>query len=172
MIGRRGGLAAAIVLGLGCAHGRPGAGQVGAWVGSLPPALVQGGELDVRRLEGRVVLVTFVATSCFPCLADLVTLKKLAREYDARGFANVLVGLDLDGLKVLRPFAETFELELPLLVGDDALRAGQTPFGHLRELPTRVLFGRDGSPVVGFTGVARYQDLARLVETELARPPP
>ena len=68
-----------------------------------------------------------------------------------------------------KPFAEQTQLEFPLLVADDALRAGATPFGHLRDVPTRVLFGRDGSPVVGFTGVARYQDLARLVQGELER---
>jgi thiol-disulfide isomerase/thioredoxin len=162
-------LTGAAATALRCAHGRAGAGEYRRYAASLPRALVQGGEFDPLQLAGRVVLVTFLATWCFPCLADLVTLTKLAREFGARGFRNVLVGMDLDGLKVLRPFAEQFELELPLLVADAALRAGDTPFGHIRELPTRALFGRDGSPVVGFTGVARYEDLARLVEAELRR---
>lgn len=61
---------------------------------------------DPRALKGKVVLLTFVTSWCFPCLTDLVTLDKLQRDYGARGFQNVLVAVNIDGRKVLEPFAE------------------------------------------------------------------
>jgi thiol-disulfide isomerase/thioredoxin len=170
MISRRLVLAGAMASTLRCAHSRAGQGDYLRYASALPRLPAQGGEFDAVGLSGRVVLVTFIATWCFPCLADLTSLQKLASDYGALGFSNVLVGMDLEGLQVLRPFAEHYHLEAPLLVADEALRAGHSPFGLIKELPTRVLFGRDGSPVVGFTGVARHADLATLVATELARP--
>jgi thiol-disulfide isomerase/thioredoxin len=124
---------------------------------------------SVNGLQGRVVLITFIATWCFPCLADLVTIKRLASLYGARGFSNVLVGMDLEGRRVLEPFAKEYQLDAPLLVADDRIRSGNSAFGAIRELPSRLLFGRDGALVVAFSGVTPFQDLARLVEAELAR---
>jgi thiol-disulfide isomerase/thioredoxin len=121
---------------------------------------------------GRVVLVTFVATWCFPCIADLVTLQKLERDHGAEGFSNILVGLDLEGLQVLEPFAEGYHLQAPLVIADDVVRRGETPFGLIRELPTRILFDRAGAPQLGFTGVAEFRQLEAQVVRLLREPPP
>lgn len=122
---------------------------------------------EPRALEGKVVLVTFVATWCFPCLTELVVLQRLERDHAARGFANVLVGMDLEGRAVLDPFVEGYKITSPLVVADDRLRAGETVFGRIRELPSRVLFARSGEVVVGFAGLSRYEDLDALVVREL-----
>jgi len=121
------------------------------------------------KLEGKVVLVTFIATWCFPCLTDLVVINRLESDHAARGFANVLVGMDLEGRQVLEPFAEGYKLTVPLIVGDDRIRSGETVFGRIRELPSRILFGRRGELVVGFSGVAQYESLDRLVVAEIAK---
>jgi len=49
----------------------------------------------------------------------------------------------------------------------DALRSGDTPFGRVRELPSRILFGRDGSFIVGYSGVGERKKLDALVKKEL-----
>jgi thiol-disulfide isomerase/thioredoxin len=121
------------------------------------------------KLEGKVVLVTFLATWCFPCLTELVALEHLARDYGEKGFENLLVGMDLEGRQVLDPFAEGYKLTAPLIVADDRLRAGQTMFGRIRELPSRVLFGRSGEVVVGYSGVSKYEDLDRVVAAEVRK---
>lgn len=119
------------------------------------------------RLEGKVVLITFLATWCFPCLTEMVVLKRLARDHGEKGFANILVGMDLEGRAVLEPFAEGYQLTEPLIIADDRLRSGDTVFGRIRELPTRLLFNRKGQLVVGYTGVSKYEDLERLVASEV-----
>ena len=169
MISRRELMLAGPVFLLGCAHGRGASPVLAAFVGNLPVETANGLPFSVSNLAGRVVLITFIATWCFPCVADLSIVKRLDALYRARGFSNVLVGMDLEGRRVLEPFAREYQLEAPLLVGEDRLRSGTTAFGLIRELPSRLLFGRDGALVVAFSGVASYQDLARLVEVELGR---
>lgn len=137
-----------------------------AW---LPLQTANDVPFDPNALEGRVVLITFIATWCFPCLTDLVTLSRLERDWKDNGFSSVLVGMDLEGRKVLEPFALGYKLTVPLIVADDALRSGETPFGRIRELPTRLLFARTGELVTGFSGNAKYEDLERLVASEVSK---
>ncbi len=124
---------------------------------------------DPRTLRGKVVLVSFFATWCFPCLAELPVLEKLQREHAQKGFTVVMVGMDLEGAKVLRPFAEEYALPYPMLVADDWLRSGQSAFGQVRALPTVVLFNRDGEVVIAYQGVAAPAKLLSLVDREVAR---
>ena len=51
--------------------------------------------LEWNRLPGRVVMVSFFATWCFPCLAELPTLVALQKEHGPQGFQVVAVGMDL-----------------------------------------------------------------------------
>jgi thiol-disulfide isomerase/thioredoxin len=140
-----------------------------SWAGYLPRDVAGAVPFEPEGMDGQVVLVTFIATWCFPCLAEFAVLSRLDRDYGARGFRNVLVGMDLDGHKTLDPFAQGYELTWPLIVADERILSGDTPFGRIRELPSRLLFGRDGRLVVGYSGVAAFEDLAKLVAAELAR---
>ncbi len=158
---------------LGCAHVDPGPlPHFESWAPYLPRDSASATPFQPERLRGKVVLVTFVSSWCFPCLADFVTLTKLQTDLGPRGFANVLVGMDLEGHRVLDPFAASYSLQCPLVVSDERLRAGQTPFGHIRELPTRFLFGRDGRLVDGYTGIVAYEALERVVKAALEEPTP
>lgn len=160
-----GGLAA------GCARA-PGAAapRLRHFARELPRETALGAPFDPTQLEGRVLLINFFATWCFPCIADLVTQQKLERDFGPRGLSVVLVGMDLEGARVLQPFAEGYRLTAPVIVADDRLRSGETLFGRIRELPSRLLFARDGALVVGFSGVTKYEDLERLVASEVSKP--
>ncbi len=168
MISRRGLLLATVAA--GCT--RPGGATTAdlrTYLDALPRQTANGVPFVPQQLEGKVVLVTFLATWCFPCLTELVVLDRLGRDHGAQGFANVLVGMDLEGSQVLEPFAAGYRLTAPLVVADDRLRAGETVFGRIRELPSRALFARSGELVVGYSGVSKYEDLERLVASEVSK---
>jgi thiol-disulfide isomerase/thioredoxin len=143
----------------------PGAGFLGALelpaVGPRQQAAVE--------LSGRVVLVNFMATWCFPCVAELPTLEALQREYGPQGFQVVAVGMDLEGAKVLAPFAEHYELRFPVLVADERIRSGQSPFGPIGALPTSFILDRQGRAVGAWQGVAGHEDVAKAIEKVLGR---
>ncbi|HYO54108.1 TlpA disulfide reductase family protein [Archangium sp.] len=124
---------------------------------------------DWRRLPGRVVLVSFFATWCFPCLAELPTLEALQKEYGSQGFQVVLVGLDLEGTRVLEPFADQYALNFPVLVSDEHTQQGRSAFGLIPSLPTTFLLDKEGQVAGAWQGVAGHADVARAVEKLLRR---
>ena len=132
---------------------------------SLPRDVIGDSSRPVNGL-GRVTLVTFIATWCFPCLVDLPVLQKLQKDHP-RELVVLLVGMDLEGRKTLEPFVSANAIELPVIVSDERVRAGETPFGHILELPTRFVFRRDGSLAFAYSGVAEPKDLIDAIEREL-----
>jgi thiol-disulfide isomerase/thioredoxin len=159
-------VAAALLMG-GCATSGLGGARWPHYRSALQLEAVapgRGGVLNARALEGRVVLVTFMSTWCALCLMDLPYYRALHAQYRDRGFSVVAVGMDLEGELVLRPFAEQYELEFPLVLADERIRRGETPFGPIRELPTTFLLAEDGTVLAAFTGLAPQRELSALVE--------
>lgn len=146
-----------------CAHVPP-PPTVQEAIASLPFDVV--GDWRPARTAGKVTVVTFIATWCFPCLVDLPVLTRLQKDHP-EDLVVVLVGMDLEGRKVLEPFAAMNELKVPLIVSNENVRAGGTPFGHIKQLPTRFVFRRDGKLSFAYAGVAEPQALIDAVEREL-----
>ncbi|MCE9671139.1 TlpA family protein disulfide reductase [Myxococcus stipitatus] len=152
----------------GCRGTRP--VDVGpAFLQSLALPVVGPTRHDVRALSGKVVLVSFFATWCFPCLADIPTLEALQKEYGARGFQVVSVGMDLEGAKVLAPFAAHYAPNYPVLVATDWMRDGRSAFGPIKALPSTVLLDRRGRAVAAWEGVEGHDDVAKAIEKLLGQ---
>jgi thiol-disulfide isomerase/thioredoxin len=159
----------ALCVGAGCASA-PSSATVRAdgyfaVLANLPD--VQGRTLDVSALRGRVVVVQFVATWCFPCIATAPRLQELESRYGREGLTVIGVGMDQQGALVLGPFQEQLQLTYPVLVGNDALREGKTAFGRITTLPTTVIVGRDGAVLAAFKGVAEQGSLEAFLEQAL-----
>jgi thiol-disulfide isomerase/thioredoxin len=160
------------VLGLwGCAEAplRPRAEPVLAVLSRLPD--VNGRYVDISGWKGRVVVVQFLASWCFPCIATAPRLEDLERRYGSRGLSVVAVGMDLEGSLVLQPFQEQLGLHFPVLVGDAALREGKTAFGRITTLPTTVIIGRSDTVLSAFKGVPAEGSLEGFVEEALSLKP-
>lgn len=124
--------------------GAPPIAQPGAQPLQLSLPTVGGGELRVQSLRGRPVILHVMATWCYPCLAEVEELKKRKAELDAAKIAVVEIGLDLEGEKLLGPFARTFEVPYPVGIGRGEVLEGKTPLGKLSSIPALFLLGPDG----------------------------
>jgi thiol-disulfide isomerase/thioredoxin len=60
---------------------------------------VDGREIDLTKLRGKVVLIDFWATWCGPCIAELPNVKKVYANYHDKGFE--VVGIALENGKLL-----------------------------------------------------------------------
>ncbi|MFC5456595.1 TlpA family protein disulfide reductase [Prosthecobacter fluviatilis] len=73
---------------------------------------VDGREVDVSKLQGKVVLVDFWATWCGPCVAELPNVIKAYKELHAKGFEIVGISLDQDKAE-LEGFVKEKGMEWP-----------------------------------------------------------
>lgn len=157
----------------GCAHQREALPQVRAQSAAFAIPRDHAGPVpwDPAKVQGKVLAVIFVATWCFPCLTELGVMEKLQSELGPKGLLTVAVGMDLEGHRVLDPFAIATGGEVPLVVADEALRRGDSPYGPVRELPARFLFARDGKLLKAWTGASDPARLRELMEQALEESP-
>ncbi|MGH7969770.1 MAG: TlpA family protein disulfide reductase, partial [Limisphaerales bacterium] len=73
---------------------------------------LDGREVDLAKLKGKVVLIEFWSTSCGPCVAEMPEVKATYRKFHDRGFEVVGVSLD-DKESELRRFIREKDLPWP-----------------------------------------------------------
>jgi thiol-disulfide isomerase/thioredoxin len=70
---------------------------------------LQGGNLPLTSLKGKVVLVNFWATWCEPCREEIPWLIEFQDEYASKGFTILGIAMDTEGRSVVEPFVRKTE---------------------------------------------------------------
>jgi peroxiredoxin len=170
MEGRTGAVLLALLLAAGALWVAFGAERPAAPVAEGQPApdfslpTLDGGELSLASLRGRVVLLNFWATWCKPCEDEMPAMERLYRSLRDQGFALLAVSVDVGDSEV-EAFRTRLGLSFPILRDPDRKVANlyQSP-----RFPESWLVGRDGVLVARFIGprdwdapeyVARIRDL-------------
>jgi len=83
--------------------------QVSPKPGSSAPSLMgklfKGGtEVKLTGLRGKVVLVNFWATWCYPCRLEIPSFVRIYKDYKDKGLEILGVNVDEDGEKVVANF--------------------------------------------------------------------
>ena len=73
---------------------------------------LDGREVDLAKLKGKVVLIEFWSTSCGPCIGEMPSVKAAYEKYHSRGFEVLAISLD-DKESVLRKFVAEKKLPWP-----------------------------------------------------------
>lgn len=63
-----------------------------------------GGSMGLRDFRGKLVLLTFWATWCLPCVEEMPLLDRLHRELSPDGFSVLAIAIDVQGANVVAPF--------------------------------------------------------------------
>lgn len=89
-------------------------------VGSQSPSFsltsLDGMTVQSSALKGRVVVLNFWATWCQPCMGEIPELKQFAASSNAKVIG---IALDQDGLKTIKPFVVSNNINYTVLVGDE-----------------------------------------------------
>ncbi len=121
---------------------------------------------DIREMKGSVLLVSFGATWCSPCWAELRALEELRTEYRDQPVKFLWISIDRreqlsDG--GLRAFVKEHRLTLPVLRDPTQLTYAQ--FSTRTRLPFVVFFDKDGNLAaprhVGMTQPEAYKKIIR-----------
>jgi peroxiredoxin len=103
---------------------------------------MNGADVKLADLKGKVVLLNFWATWCPPCKMEIPWFVEFQAKYKGQGFQAIGVSVD-DTADKLAPFAKEFKVNYPLLVGQEREDI-QAAYGPIFGIPVTVLIGRDG----------------------------
>ncbi len=117
---------------------------------------------------GKIRVVNFWATWCPPCREETPLFVQLQEE-----FANQNVqflGIAIDEIDQVREFAELFNINYPILIGDqDAIDLSRNLGNRFGGLPFTVISDREGNIVTQHTGGLREDKLRPLLEELISR---
>jgi cytochrome c biogenesis protein CcmG/thiol:disulfide interchange protein DsbE len=106
----------AVLAGCGASDPEPENVVVGNRAPTFSLTAVDGTTLKSSSLKGSPVVLNFWATWCQPCMGEIPDLKQVAASSKAK---VVSIALDQEGLKTIKPFVESNEINYTVLVGDE-----------------------------------------------------
>jgi thiol-disulfide isomerase/thioredoxin len=125
---------------------------------------MNGDDVKLSSFKGRVIVLNFWATWCGPCKVEIPSLIELQKQYAGD---VVILGMSVDDpVEKLKPFAEKYRINYPVLVGlgrEDV----QDAFGPLVGIPVTVFIGRDGKICRTHSGIAAKGQIEAAIKALL-----
>jgi thiol-disulfide isomerase/thioredoxin len=155
-----------LILGLGLTLCAAALAQIPAGPDPAPELVLrdlQGGEVALHSLRGRIVVLNFWATWCTPCRAEMPMLTRLQAEYAVRGVT--VVGASTDDASTagrVEPFLRRYRIDFPIWMG--ATTAEMQAFGLGTALPATAMLDAEGNIVGRIVGPLEEDDLRHRLE--------
>ena len=111
---------------------------------------MNGADVKLADYKGKVVMLNFWATWCGPCKVEIPMFTELQTKYKDQGLAFLGISVD-DAPEQLRPFAQEYRMNYPVLVGDGRDDV-QNAFGPMFGIPVTLLIARDGTICTRYLG--------------------
>lgn len=141
-------LGAALFLGAGCSGVQVGGVGTGKdyteALKSLTLTDLKGEPVDLAGMAGKnVVMVSFWATFCKPCKAEMPFLQQLHEKYEAKGLKVVSISLDSPDTEALvKPYVQRNRYTFPVCI--DRQSDATIQFNSKSVLPFLVIIDRNG----------------------------
>lgn len=126
---------------------------------------LDGKQIALESLRGKVVLVNFWATSCPGCVKEMPQLVETWRKYHQRGLEVVAVAMSYDPPEYVRNY--TRQQALPFTVALDADGKAAHAFNQVKLTPTTFIIGKDGHILQQTLGELDFGKLHSLLEQQL-----
>jgi thiol-disulfide isomerase/thioredoxin len=130
-----------------------GAATVGTAKGQEAPGFtltnMQGQNVSLADLKGKVVILNFWATWCPPCREEMPSMEMLYRKYKDQGLVILAVNVEKDGQKLVQSFLQRTPYTFPILLDGDA--AVQNSYQVFR-FPETLIIDRNGKVVERVVG--------------------
>ena len=140
------------------------------WVGREAPNFtlpsLDGQQVRLPAMRGKIVLFDFWATWCGPCRAEMPIVKKIVDDYDAKGLEAW--GISDEKARVVKEWMARNPWNLPVLVDAEDKVSEQS---QVEGIPSLLVIGRDGKILSYYTGTQSEQSLRSVIDTALNESP-
>jgi peroxiredoxin len=127
---------------------------------------INGEQIALESLRGKVVMVNFWATSCTTCVAEMPEMVATYNKYADKGLELVAVAMSYDPPNYVLNYAET--RQLPFKVALDTDGSAAKSFGDVKLTPTTFVIGKDGSILKRYVGIPEFAAMHQLIEKALS----
>lgn len=145
-----------------------GARSAGAHAPDFEVTTLDGQQVSLASLRGKVVLVNFWATWCPPCRIEMPGFQRVYEEKHDEGFTIVGISTDAIGSGAVADFARERGITYPVAMANAAV---VRDFGGARTLPTSFLIDRRGRIRNEVKGIFASFTLEQAVDRLLAEAP-
>jgi thiol-disulfide isomerase/thioredoxin len=126
------------------------------------PDVTDGKTVDSREFQGKVLLVTFFATWCPPCMEEVPSLVGLQKELAKDGFSVIGLSVDEGGPGAVGKLVMKMGINYPVVMAD---RGTITNFGGVYGIPVSFLVNQNGNIVKKYTGYVPSSVLVNDIKT-------
>ena len=130
---------------------------------------LDGKEITLSKLKGKVVLIDFWATWCSPCRESIPHLVQLYKNYQKNGLELIGMNVDKGDLNAVLNFVKSMDIPYPIAITPDAV---MKDFGVLG-LPTTILIDKEGKvrdKITGFNSEIAKQMVAKIEDLTAEKP--
>lgn len=127
-------------------------------------SVVDGNIIKSESFNNKVLLVTFFATWCPPCIEEIPTLKALHETLGEDGFSVVALSVDQSGPADVAKLVKKKGIQYPVLMADEAV---MKDFGGVYGIPVSFLVNKKGNVVKKYTGYVSAQVLNKDIKSIL-----
>lgn len=124
---------------------------------------LDGQEMTLSKLRGKVVLLDFWATWCGPCRESIPHLIQLYKTYQEKGLEVIGMNMDRGDIDTVRHFVKSMDIPYPILVTTEDVVRNYGVTG----LPTTIFIDKTGKireKIPGFSSTIAKQMAARAEE--------
>jgi thiol-disulfide isomerase/thioredoxin len=121
---------------------------------------LEGEEMTLTSLKGKVVLLDFWATWCGPCREAIPHLVALHKRYREKGLVVIGMSADKGEGDVVRRFVKSMDIPYPIMIAPEEV---MRDYG-VTALPTTVFIDREGrirEKIIGFNSMIGKQMVER-----------
>lgn len=127
---------------------------------------LNGQQITMQDLRGKVVFVKFWATSCTTCVAQMPDTIRHYEELKTDGFDTIAVAMSYDPLNYVTNFTNSRQLPFPVVLDEDGSLA--KAFGDVKLTPTAFLIDKQGNIIKRYLGNYDEQAFMSTVQKALA----
>jgi len=128
---------------------------------------LDGQQVSMDSLRGKVVMVNFWATSCTTCVAEMPQMIATYNKFKSQGMEFVAVAMSYDRPDYILNYAQT--RKLPFTVAYDASGAAAKAWGDVSMTPTTFVIGKDGAILKRYVGQPDFAALHTLLQGALSK---